>query len=296
MVCHVDRALKANTNNTEFNYHPKCGPLKITHLAFADDLKLFLRGDIISVRILIDCLSKFGDCSRLKMNTSKSNIFTVGIQGEDLDDIQELTSSSLSYAGRAALIRLVSQGVECFWLSTFPIPAAVTMRITRLCRNFLWNSKKPLVAWSEVCLPKSEEGLGFRDIKCWNNALLAKSLWNVHAKKDTLWVRWINQVYLGGTSIRERSPKKDDSRLFKKILSIALRMKEVEGSIHTAYQRISMRKLSSLPETDYSTWRSTIDAYFVKLQQNQSSIFSSNVARVKKFGDKSKHGSESLEP
>lgn len=29
----------------EFNYHPRCGKLKITHLAFADDLMLMARGD-----------------------------------------------------------------------------------------------------------------------------------------------------------------------------------------------------------------------------------------------------------
>lgn len=282
VICleYLSRSMKAATNNTEFNYHPKCGPLKITHLAFADDLMLFARGDTTSVRIMMQCLEQFGDCSGLRMNANKSNIFTAGIQGQDLDEIQELvnmprgsmpfrylgiplaaeklkvnhyapfldkiaayihawTSTSLSYAGRAELVRSVVQGVECFWLSIFPIPAAVTSRIIRLCRNFLWNSKKPLVAWSEVCLPKSEGGLGFRDIKCWNNALLAKSLWNIHAKKDTLWVRWVNHVYLRGASIWELSSKKDDSPLLKKIVSIASYFKDTEGSTQAACQKLT---------------------------------------------------------
>jgi len=51
------------------------------------------------------------------------------------------TNSSLSYAGRAELIRVVFQGIECFWLSILPIPAIVSDRITRRCRAFLWNSK-----------------------------------------------------------------------------------------------------------------------------------------------------------
>ncbi|XP_022856163.1 uncharacterized protein LOC111377318 [Olea europaea var. sylvestris] len=66
-------------------------------------------------------------------------------------------------------------------------------KIISLCRNFLWGSKKSLVAWNQICLPKHEEGLGFRNIKSWNVALLSKTLWNIHSRKDTLWIKWINQ-------------------------------------------------------------------------------------------------------
>lgn len=69
-------------------------------------------------------------------------------------------------------------------------------------------------------MPKIEGGLGFRDSKSWNSALLSKVLWNIHNKKDTLWVRWIDQVYLRGTCIWEISPLKDHSPLFKKLIEI----------------------------------------------------------------------------
>lgn len=81
----------------------------------------------------------------------------------------------VSYAGRAELVISVLQGVECFLLSILLIPATVASNLVSLCRNFLWGFKKPLVAWSSICLPKHEGGLGFRDIKCWNLALLAKT-------------------------------------------------------------------------------------------------------------------------
>lgn len=55
---------------------------------------------------------------------------------------------------------------------------------------------------ADVCLPKSKGGLGFWRLECWNNALLAKSLWNIHAKKDTS-MRWVNHVYLREASIWE---------------------------------------------------------------------------------------------
>ena len=75
------------TENSDFNFHPKCGSLKIAHLIFTDDLMLFSRGDPISVRILMDTLDDCGCKSRLKVNASKSNLFTAGITNRDLQAI-----------------------------------------------------------------------------------------------------------------------------------------------------------------------------------------------------------------
>ncbi|CAH9087681.1 unnamed protein product [Cuscuta europaea] len=57
------------------------------------------------------------------------------------------------------------QGVQAFWLGIFPMPRAIIDKITSLCRLFLWGSKHSKVAWCDVCLPKSEGGLGVRDTK-----------------------------------------------------------------------------------------------------------------------------------
>ncbi|KAL0318331.1 UNVERIFIED_CONTAM: hypothetical protein Sangu_1989300 [Sesamum angustifolium] len=222
-----------------FNFHPKCEKLKITHLLFADDLMLFSRGDLPSIRILMECLQEFRDVSGLAVNNAKSNIFTAGIQNDTLDEalamtdfarghmpvrylgiplaaqrlsvtdysplvdqiagcIRKWTAKSLSFAGRLELIRSVLQGVECFWLQVFPLPMAVIEKIHRLCRAFLWNSKRAPVAWEDICHPKEEGGLGVRHIQSWNVALLARVLWNIHCKADTLWVKWVNEVYLRG--------------------------------------------------------------------------------------------------
>ncbi|KAK6121511.1 hypothetical protein DH2020_044741 [Rehmannia glutinosa] len=115
--------------------------------------------------------------------------------------INAWANCTLSYVGRTELIRSVVQGMECFWLSILPIPGAIIDKITNLCRLFLWGERKALVAWKNICLPKSEGGLGFRDIKSWNIALLAKVLWNIHEKRDSLWIRWVDQVYIKGTSV-----------------------------------------------------------------------------------------------
>ncbi|KAI3463758.1 hypothetical protein Pfo_020421 [Paulownia fortunei] len=199
-----------------------------------------VRRDAISMGILMDCLTKFGDVSGLTANVSKSSLYTTGIMGTELEEIKALTNISTGimpfrYLGISLVAEKLKVNfyapfidkiaayinawtrVECFWLSIFPIPAAVISRINRLCRAFLWGSKKPLVAWNEICLPKSEGGLGFRDIKCWNMALLTKALWNIH-------------VYLKGQSLWDWSPNKGDSPILKRLFGIKHLICQMEGT------------------------------------------------------------------
>ncbi|XP_057956947.1 uncharacterized protein LOC131150325 [Malania oleifera] len=226
----------------DFKYHPKCEQLKITHLAFADDLILFSRGDYKSAKVMMDCLRILTDASGLDANRLKSksvSCWSEGYLGIPLaasqlnamhyssffDRIANLFSGwpdhTLSYAGKLELINSVIQGVECFLLAIFPIPNNVLEHVVKLCRMFLWGGrKKPLVAWREVCLPKSEGGLGVFNIKAWNKALLSRALWNIHGKRDTLWAKWVRHFYLKGSTLWGAFSKHEDSPLFKKMIDM----------------------------------------------------------------------------
>lgn len=142
----------------------------------------------------------------------------------------------LSYAGRLELLKTVIQGVCCYWLSIFSIPVSVIERIERMCRLFLWHSKVGRVSWRQVCLPKEEGGLGLRDLRSWNKALLAKTLWNIHMKKDPLWVKWANELFLRGISVWVWQPKTDSPQIFKNLVRIREEMILKAGSIHGAIQ------------------------------------------------------------
>lgn len=148
------------------------------------------------------------------------------------DLIKAWTSLTISYAGRLELLRSVIQGICCYWLAVFPIPAIIIDRIEGMCRQFLWGSKMSHVAWRQVCLPKDEGGLGLRDIRSWNKALLAKTLWNIHLKKDMLWVKWVNEFFLRGCSIWEWVPKSDSPPIFKNLIRIRDEMVLKEGTVH----------------------------------------------------------------
>ena len=54
-----------------------------------------------------------------------------------------------------------------------------------------------------MCLPKNEGGLGIKDFSEWNEILMTKHLWNIASNKESLWVKWINEIRLNGQSIWE---------------------------------------------------------------------------------------------
>ena len=88
----------------------------------------------------------------------------------------------LSMAGRLCLIKSVLAAVPLYYLSLFKAPEAVYKSITRIQRRFLWGwskEKRPIYwsNWKDICKSKGEGGLGIRDIKMFNYALLAKWRW-----------------------------------------------------------------------------------------------------------------------
>lgn len=89
---------------------------------------------------------------------------------------------------RVVLINSVLVGVFGFWASTFILPSEVIKQIEAVCRNFLWSgaetySLRPLVKWQGVCQPKTAGGIGLKNMKIWNNALIAKHIWAIANKK-----------------------------------------------------------------------------------------------------------------
>ncbi|XP_074296884.1 uncharacterized protein LOC141627544 [Silene latifolia] len=57
--------------------------MKLSHLAFADDLLLFCKGDFSSVKILMRAFLTFSEASRLKFNSDKSDLYLNGV-GSDI--------------------------------------------------------------------------------------------------------------------------------------------------------------------------------------------------------------------
>nr|GEX97220.1 RNA-directed DNA polymerase, eukaryota, reverse transcriptase zinc-binding domain protein [Tanacetum cinerariifolium] len=71
-----------------------------------------------------------------------------------------------------------------------------------------------------VCKPKKFGGLGLKNLKDWNEALLAKHIWNIASKKDTLWVKWVHMMRLKDASIWNVEYNANDSWNWQCLLEV----------------------------------------------------------------------------
>lgn len=90
--------------------------------------------------------------------------------------INRWSNKYFSLAHRMELVRLVLQGVECYWIQMIPLAATIMDRINHMIHRFLWNRNMNPVAWSKTCLPRHEGGLGARDLSTWNKVFMSKIL------------------------------------------------------------------------------------------------------------------------
>lgn len=91
---YLSRSLHCLSASSDFGFHPKCKNLRITHLAYADDLLLFSRGDIRSVSMIMNCLRNFGDTASLRINLQKSNVYIACVDDYVRQDIMNVIGFS----------------------------------------------------------------------------------------------------------------------------------------------------------------------------------------------------------
>ncbi|XP_074305489.1 uncharacterized protein LOC141640704 [Silene latifolia] len=75
----LSRYLRKLTSQPLVSLHPKCSKIRLTHLIFDDDLMLFVRGDLPSVKGVVQQLDTFASWSGLRENINKTEIYFGGV-------------------------------------------------------------------------------------------------------------------------------------------------------------------------------------------------------------------------
>ena len=114
----------------------------------------------------------------------------------------------LSMVGKEILIKAMAQATPTYTMSCFKIPDALCKELNSMVRNFWWGQKEnerkmAWISWEKMCQRKAEGRLGFRDLKAFNLALLAKQGWRIIQNPNSLLHRVLKAKYFKSTSFLE---------------------------------------------------------------------------------------------
>lgn len=111
-----------------------------------------------------------------------------------------------SQAAKEVLIKVVAQAIPVYVMSVFKLPYSLCDELTKMTRRYWWGAeegkkKTHWIAWDIMMRPKSFGGMGFRDMRLFNQALLAKQAWRLIQYPDTLCAQILKAKYFPNGSL-----------------------------------------------------------------------------------------------
>lgn len=106
----------------------------------------------------------------------------------------------MSAGAKEVLIKSVAQALPTYIISVFHLSASVCNGLPRGIQNYWWGAtegqrKTHWIAWKKFTRGKLKGGLGFRDLKLFNQALLARQAWRLVDNSDSLCAQVLKGKY-----------------------------------------------------------------------------------------------------
>ncbi|XP_042974662.1 uncharacterized protein LOC122306298 [Carya illinoinensis] len=97
----------------------------------------------------------------------------------------------LSVGGKEILIKAVALSIPTYAMNCFKLPSSLCAELEQLMEKFWWGQKKEehkihWMSWSKMCNTKQNGGMGFKDLRVFNEALLAKNGWRIMQNTESL--------------------------------------------------------------------------------------------------------------
>ncbi|KAL5540285.1 hypothetical protein UlMin_042768 [Ulmus minor] len=108
-------------------------------------------------------------------------------------------------------------------MSMFKLPFSLIKELHRLCAQFWWggnNEKKKMhwCTWERLCVHKLNGGMGFRDMRLFNKAILAKQAWRILTCPSSLAARVLQGFYFTNSTFLQVRKTSSASFVWRSIL------------------------------------------------------------------------------
>ncbi|XP_024632136.1 uncharacterized mitochondrial protein AtMg00310-like [Medicago truncatula] len=112
---------------------------------------------------------------------------------------------ALSKAGKEVMIKSVLQSIPSYIMSIYLLPSSVIDDIEKMVNAFWWGGRSnnrgiKWMAWEHMACPKEFGGMGFRNFKAFNIAMVAKQGWSLLSTPESLVARVFKSRYFPRSS------------------------------------------------------------------------------------------------
>jgi len=138
--------------------------------------------------------------------------------------IESWCGREASCAGREVLIKSIAQAVPTYSMSCFLLPLNICNKMRSVVANYWWGSSADnwhmhWMSWEHLNQPKHKRGMGFRDMRSFNLAMLGKQGWRLITRPNSLCARVLKGRYYHDTEFLRTTRKKHASSTWRAILA-----------------------------------------------------------------------------
>ncbi|KAL8107899.1 hypothetical protein AgCh_024343 [Apium graveolens] len=137
--------------------------------------------------------------------------------------LQSWRNTAMSKAGKCLLLKIAAQSISNFWMNLMLIPNEVCYTIQRQMNSFWWgggNNSKGIrwMSWERLCNVKEAGGLGFKDLRSFNVAMLAKQGWRLLNNENPRVTNILKARYFPNTDFLNAKLGDNPSYMWRSIL------------------------------------------------------------------------------
>lgn len=129
-----------------------------------------------------------------------------------------------SFAGREVLLKSVAQAMPTYTMSCFLLSKTTCRKLKTPIANYWWGGSARSKhihwqSWDRLTVPKELGGMGFRDMRNFNLAMLGKQGWRLMTNPDSLCARVLKGRYFHDVDFLNCTRKKHSSHTWRAILA-----------------------------------------------------------------------------
>lgn len=129
----------------------------------------------------------------------------------------------LSKAVKVLLLKTAAQVVPNFWMSMLLIPMEICDSIEKKMNAFWWGNGERnrgirWMSWDRLCSVKEDGGLGFKKLRQFNVAMLAKQAWRIVNEVNPLVTKVMRARYFAGSNFLEAKLGNNPSYVWRSLM------------------------------------------------------------------------------